>query len=156
MADAIIVLARGINLDGSLPPDPCSRVRRAAAMKGYAIKLGVKAADIVEDTKSKDTLGNVYFTKKDICEPNGWRELMVVASDEHMPRVQYLFKKLYGPLYRIVYEVSDRVIDDDKYISESKHELESLIATKKALDYIKDGDDKTIGEIMRAKHPAYS
>lgn len=151
-------VARHIVMSGasSFHLDKTPHITEASAMKNYAIKLGVKSGDVLEEAYSRDTIGNVYFTKTEICEPNSWQEIAVVASEEHMARVQYLFKKIYGSRYRIVYEASDRVIDDNKYKAELRHEKESLLATKKALDHVKDGDDKTVEDLMRANHPAYS
>lgn len=186
MSDVIIVLGRGINDDGTLPVDPCSRVRKAAdlykerrapylvmsgawtyhfdispnraestAMKNYAIDLGVPGGSIIEESESMDTIGNVYFTKKNICEPRAWKNLTVVASGEHMPRVEYLFRKIYGPEYNFQFEISERVIDDAAYTKELKHELNSMTVTKKWLDSFEPGDDETIWSLMRTRHPAH-
>lgn len=123
MSDVIITLGRGVESDGSLPPDALSRVRKAvelfnngvapliimsgaysyhshqpplkleaAAMKEYAQSLGVPNSKIIEEVESKDTLSNVFFTKK-IAEHMNLHSLTIVASDEYMPRIKYLVKK---------------------------------------------------------------
>lgn len=186
MADAIIVLGRGVNPDGSLPLDPQSRVRKAVelysqgvadtivmsgawtyhesttppasescAMSRYAKSLGVSEEVIIEESESKDTLGNAYFTKKRICGPRQYRHLVIVASDEHMPRVRYVFGKVYGDAYEIEYVESERVLDDDAYDKEVIHEQRSMQLSKKFLDSVVDGDDAAIWELMSTKHPAY-
>lgn len=186
MADVIIVLARGIQEDGSIPEEARSRVRKgvalyrsgnamnvvmsgswsyhfdiapprteAAAMKEYAEELGVDSDFITEETQSKDTLGNAYFTKK-ICERNRWRDIIIVASDDHMPRVKYLFNKVYGPRYNLNFEESERVLDEDSYKKELIHEESSMRVTKKWLDGLSPGDDQSVWDLLQSKHPAYS
>jgi uncharacterized SAM-binding protein YcdF (DUF218 family) len=187
MADAIIVLGRGINEDGSLPIDPQSRVRKAVelykqgtapviimsgassyhfdinperteskAMKEYAIELGVSDLAIIEESKSKDTIGNIYFTKKDIAEPRGFRRFQIVASGEHMARIKYLFEKIYGPTYQLEFIESDRVIDDVAYSKEVEHESKSMAATLRWLENVSPGDDEAVKELMNTVHPAYA
>ena len=192
MSDVIIVLGRGIKEDGSLPPDPRSRVEKAVelyrkgiapliimsgawtyhfaiqpkwseatAMKKYAVELGVPAGAIIEESKSMDTIGNVYFTKKQIgelgraSEQGEIKNITVVASDDHMPRVRYLFEKIYGPAYRLDFVVSDRVIDDASYVKELQHERNSMAITHQWLDVMTAGDDATVFALMVTRHPAY-
>jgi uncharacterized SAM-binding protein YcdF (DUF218 family) len=187
MSDAIIVLGRGVEENGTLPPDPKSRVRKAvelfnkgeapfivmsgawtyhadmkprhseaAAMKMYAISLGIAAESTIEESDSKDTIGNVYFTKKNIFEPRGWHSITVVASDEHLPRVQYLFHKIYGPQYAFQFVASERVLDDNAYAHEVAHEQQSSAITKQWLGSLEAGDDESLWQLLITKHPAYS
>lgn len=187
MADVILVLARGIHEDGSIPDEAKSRVRKgvelynqgaskhlvmsgswtyhfdiapprteAAAMKEYAVSLGVDPDNIIEEAQSKDTLGNAYFTKKKICETNGWKDIIIVASDDHMPRVKYLFNKVYGPDFSLNFEVSVRVLDEIAYKKELIHEESSMKITKVWLDGLSPGDDQSVWDLMQSKHPAYS
>lgn len=187
MSDVIIVLARGVEQDGSLPPDPMARVRKgvelykakvapviimsgswtyhqdvspsrteAAAMKDYAVSLGVPEATVIEETKSKDTLGNAYFSKKDFCEPRNWHNIVVVTSDDHLERSQYIFTKVFGPEYVIKYEVSERIITDEQYAKERKHEVNSMTILKQWIGGFADGDDAAIWHLMSTRHPAYS
>jgi len=127
----------------------------ARAMREIAIAYGVPRKALIEETESKDTLGNVYFTKTRICAPNDWHHLTVVASDDHIPRAQYLFKKIYGPEYTIDFAESKRVLDDDDYAEELQHENKSLEITRQGFDHVTDGDDQTIWQLMHEHHPAY-
>jgi len=186
MSHVIIVLGRGIEEDGSLPPDPKSRVRKTAelykngvaplvvmsgawtyhfdihptrseaeAMKEYAIELGIPESAIIEESKSMDTIGNVYFTKKDIVEPRGFTNIAIIASEDHMPRVKYLFEKIYGEAYELEFVVSERVIDDASYEKELVHENNSMAITHRWLDSVNSADDAAVWKIMTTKHPAY-
>jgi uncharacterized SAM-binding protein YcdF (DUF218 family) len=127
----------------------------STAMKNYAIELGVPSDHIIEESKSMDTIGNVYFTKKDVCEPRGWKSLAIVASDEHMPRIEYLFRKIYGPEYSFEFEISNRVIDGIAYQKETEHETSSMKVTKQWLESLELGDDEAVWNLMTTIHPAY-
>jgi len=127
----------------------------STAMKNYAIHLGVPASAIIEESKSMDTIGNVYFTKKNICEPRDWKDVTVIASDDHMPRVEYLFRKIYSPKYTFQFEINEPVIDDSAYAKELEHEGSSMAVTKQWLDPLEHGDDKMVWKLMSTQHPAY-
>lgn len=125
----------------------------ASAMKKCAIELGCNPDDITEESRSTHTLANAYFTKKLICEKNGWYDLVIIASDEHMKRVQYLFKKVFGTSYRLEFIESDRVINDEQYQKELEHEKSSMEMSQKWLDEIKDGDDDAIQRLVASNIP---
>ncbi len=184
MINTLIVLGRGINKDGTLPPDPVSRVKKAvelyrsgvgqhiimsggyshtlvnvpmqseaAAMRLYAESLGILSNNILVEDYSTHTLANAYFTKKLFCEPNQWQNIIVVASDEHLERAEYTFKKVYGPLYSFQFIASDRVISDEEYARELEHERASMKLTIEWLDVMEDGDDESIRLAVLAKYP---
>lgn len=71
----------------------------ARAMMDYAVSLGVSKRSILLEEKARTTLGNAYFTKKDVLEPRGWKNLAVVTSDFHVPRSDYIFRKVLGRAY---------------------------------------------------------
>ena len=185
MKDAIIVLGRGIKKDGTLPPDPCSRVKKAAelyeqgaagyiimsggysfhldeppamseaeAMKKYAVSLGVPSDSIIEESQSSHTIANAYFVKKYICEPRKWTKLILIASDEHMPRAAYIFRKMFGADYEIDHVVSDRVLDDSEYNEALVHERASMARSKKYLEPVAPGDDQKIRELVLSLNPS--
>lgn len=125
------------------------------AMKEYAVELGIPEQAIIEESKSMDTIGNVYFTKKDIIEQKGFKNIVVIASEDHMPRVKYLFEKIYGEAYNLKFTISERVIDDASYEKELAHESNSMAITRQWLDSLKPGDDAAVWKLMITKHPAY-
>lgn len=127
----------------------------AQAMKEYAIKKGIPGSAIIEESKSKDTIGNVYFTKKDIVEPRGFRDITIISSEDHMPRVKYLFQKIYGDTYILRFVTSRRVLDDAAYEKEMAHEYNSMAITRAWLDSLTPGDDVTLWNLMTTIHPAY-
>lgn len=124
-------------------------------MKVYAEELGVPSENIVCEDESMDTLGNVYFTKMHIAEPNGWCALTIVASDEHLPRARYLCEKICGDEYEFEYRESERVLSDADYAKELVHEQDSLATTRKWLGEVENGDDIEIWRLVQLTHPAY-
>lgn len=73
----------------------------AQAMKDYATSMGVPEDIIHLEESARNTLGNAYYIKKDVLEPNGWNNIAVVTSDFHVPRSQYIFEKILGSGYEI-------------------------------------------------------
>ena len=74
----------------------------AQLMKEYAISLGIPESSILLEEKSKDTIGNAHFTKTDFAKPRYWRNLAVVTSDYHVPRVKLVFGKILAPSITLV------------------------------------------------------
>ncbi len=129
------------------------QISEAQAMKALAVSLGVPEASIIEESKSTHTLANAYFTKKLFCEPNNWRSLIIVASDEHMPRIEYVFKKMFGDEYMFSTVNSDRVLSDEDYAKEIIHEQRSMELSKKYLEPVTNGDDETIKGLALSINP---
>ncbi len=125
----------------------------AQAMKDYAEQLGVDSKDVMAENESTHTIGNAYFTKKRFCEPQNWHSIVVVASGEHLPRVQYLFGKLFGTLYHFEFVESKRVLNDKEYAKELAHEQDSMARTQKNLDSVDNGDDSAVRAIFVANLP---
>lgn len=127
----------------------------ARAMQEYAIRSGVPESLVFVEERSKDTIGNAYFTKKDILEPRGWKHIIVITSAFHMQRTQYIFNKILGSLYTIKYipalDGESEDIDKNK-----KQEERTLAVFKGLVEDIADGDDDAIEKLMYTKHPAYA
>lgn len=79
-------------------------VTEADEMRRYAISRGVKGEAILKEEESRDTVGNAFFTRKNVLEPNGWKKIIVVTSDYHVPRARMIFKKVLGKKYLIKFE----------------------------------------------------
>lgn len=130
-----------------------NEVNESKSMKNYAVKLGIDPKNILIEDKSTHTLANAYFCKKTFCQPNDWKDIVVVASSDHMPRVKYVFSKVFGPDYNLTYQKSRRVISRIKYLRELLHEIASMRLTRKWLNSIADGDDEAIRNIVLKKRP---
>jgi uncharacterized SAM-binding protein YcdF (DUF218 family) len=190
MKDAIIVLAGGINPDGSLPDMPKERIdgalrhfhnkessvlimsgrygfwldwkkeiptrTEAEAMKEYAVSLGVPTEAILLEEKSKDTLGNAYFTKVDILEPNNWKSVLIVTSDFHYERTRYIFDLVLGDGYDTEYEVTKTNVPFLKMEALKAQEVATIAILKTIIGNTQRGGTEAIASILSTKHPGYS
>lgn len=190
MKDVIIILAGGINNDGSLPDLPKSRVdcgiqhfrngdarvlimtgkygfwldwqkqipprSEAEAMKEYAISKKIPSDSILTEQESKDTLGNAYFTKVNILEPNNWKNILVVTSDFHLERTKYIFDLVLGAEYSITYDTVKTMLPPEKITSLEEQEKKTIAILKETIGEVSPGDTKAIENIIFTKHPGYS
>lgn len=65
----------------------------AAVMRALAIKLGVEAARIIVEDRSRNTFENAVYSGR-IIGDRGWRRVIVVTDAYHMPRALYVFRRL--------------------------------------------------------------
>jgi len=70
-------------------------VTEAVAAAKYLMSKGCNAQRIVTESFSRDTVGNAYFARVIHTAPAGYRRLLVVTSDFHMPRVKSIFEHVF-------------------------------------------------------------
>lgn len=181
--DSVIVLACGINEDGSLSSDPKASVDIAA--------------DLYETNQTKHIIfsGNLSY-KADITPPRSESDAMIAYAQEiglpsdslfqeneskdtlgnaYFTKVQYLIpmrlRKLaviLGPnhsLERVKY-IFDKVLGGGYDVTFFEHnanqegqperEKKSLDVLKEWLDRVPNGNHEAVYQIMLAKHPGYS
>ncbi len=114
-------------------------ITEAAAMIPILLDYGIPKEDIFLEEESKDTIGNAYFCKKLLIEPNNFRKIVIICEDFHVKRVEKLFKLIYGKGYII------DIIAVPTYESEetSVGEEEESILTRQLqfLSSMKEGED---------------
>jgi len=180
--DAIVVLGGGSKRNGELQIDSKIRIRKAvklfergeadkmilsggytkpmvseaAKMMEYAIKISdhVQKKDVVLEEKSKDTIGNAYFTKQ-VMKRKGWRSVIVVTSSFHVPRSELAFRKTFGKKYKInfvgsVYSPKLFLVYVLIGIERKFYEMTKLFFKK-----VKSGDDKAVAKKLKEYHPEY-
>ena len=128
----------------------------AAAMKEYAITLGVPEKSILMEEKSTDTIGNAYFVKVDLLKPHKWKNIVVVTSEYHIARSRYLFHKICGSGYTIEFVSSNNGIPPKDLPEKVALQKKLLALAKKLLDSVQEGDDETIKKLLYTKHPGYA
>ena len=165
--DAIIVLAGGISKTRELSKNSQERVKKgvelfkqkkapilimsgtrneAQAMRDYTQTLGIPGKNILLEEKSRDTIGNAYFTKVQYLKPRNFKKFIIVTSDYHIPRVQYIFRKVLGSKFEINFEgVVSNISPENKSFNNANEKI-SLLMTKFWVWNIKDGDDEKILE----------
>lgn len=146
----VIILSSGWSYALEKPP----KITEAQAMKQYAIRFGATENSILLEEYSRDTAGNAYFTKIKILKPNSWHKVIVVTSDYHEARSEYLFRKILGPAYMIT--MVSTPSEPEMRGPRDSHEAKSFALAKEWLDPIQDGADEAVWNIMSTKHPAYS
>ena len=65
-------------------------VTEALAMKNYLVKNGVSKDKIIMEDKATTTLENIIFSKKIITDKNSKGKVLIVTSDYHLFRGQFI------------------------------------------------------------------
>lgn len=146
-----IIVSGGYSLNwdklGMIPP-----TTEAEEMKKALVELGVKAEDILKEDKSKDTIGNFYFTKSLYLKPRAYKKILIVCTDFHMFRVRFFAKKILGTDYSIRFKSTpSECFKDNNFMKIQKNIFRKQ---RKVLDGMKDGDEN----FLRGKlyfHPFY-
>lgn len=128
----------------------------AQAMKEYAMSLGIPEEAIIEEEDSKDTVGNAYFCRLNIIDPNNWKKIVVVTSEYHIPRTKYVFEKVMGADYEIEFVSVDSQLDPEALTARVVKEAKTMELVKEWFDPIASGDMDAIRNLMYTKHPGYS
>lgn len=146
--DTCLIMTGDISYKSNFKPS----ISEAQAMKDYAISLGVPSDKIFVETESKDTLGNLFFTKQNLLLPLGITDITTVRGpNQSNERIRYLANKVLGVEYDY------RLIEPDiERPDEQEREQKSLALAKKWLDSIPNGDMNAIYALMRGKHPGYN
>ncbi|MBX4196752.1 YdcF family protein [Candidatus Pacearchaeota archaeon] len=126
----------------------------ASLMEKYAVeKLNVPPTSILLETESLDTVGQAVFTKLSVVKPRDFRTLQVVSSDYHMPRVEQIFRKVYGDAYTIGFQgMKTELVSDPAIIEREKRSLDSFLDTFK---HVTPGDDLNIVRALFVRHKIY-
>jgi len=130
-----------------------SSITIADAMKKYAANNHkIPYCSIITETKSRDTVGDAVFTKKNIISVKTWRNLLVITSDYHVIRTNEIFTYVYGKQYSI----RVRGAITNKKDEQSDNEKKSTNAFHETFLGIKSGDDRSIYKCLCEKHPFYN
>lgn len=73
----------------------------AACMRDYAIDSGIASSVIMLEEESVDTLGNFYFTKKNILLACNWFNVGIVSTPWHVFRSEWLAEQVLGPEFEV-------------------------------------------------------
>jgi DUF218 domain len=79
------------------PLDATGRaILEASAGGEYLLRRGVEPDRIFLEAASWDTIGNAYFARTIHTGARGWRTLLVITSEYHMPRTEAIFRWVFG------------------------------------------------------------
>jgi uncharacterized SAM-binding protein YcdF (DUF218 family) len=131
-------------------------ISEAESMRNYALSLGIHAEQIFLEKKSKDTLGNAYYTKIDFLEKNAWRDIIIVTSDFHIDRTRFLFNTVLGPKYTLEYVSVPTDMSQEQRDSFESAEKITIDVLKNMIGSIQPGNTKIIEQALFTKHPGYA
>jgi uncharacterized SAM-binding protein YcdF (DUF218 family) len=126
----------------------------AEVMANYLRKVGFK--NIILEPNSRDTVGNIYFSKLIANTHPEWKNLLVVTTKGHKFRSRWLFKQFFGPRYSVKYLEVPTLTG---HFGSKKRQLYEKFVTgqyKKMFGQTKLGDDKSIYKILTTSHPAFT
>lgn len=126
----------------------------AEVMKNFLVKKGFR--NILVENKSRDTVGNIFYTKQILSKNPGWKNILVVTTRGHRLRSEWLFKTIFGSAYSFKYLEAPTLTGN--FGTKKRKEYENYVVGvyKKMLKGIKPGDDKNILKRLKQKHPAFS
>jgi hypothetical protein len=184
-ADVIVALGGGVGVDGEAAAATLARAGRAVAlyrsgraprivmsgaygmfdlappraeatvMAQLAVAAGVPQGDVYAEARSRDTIGNVWFTKP-LLHQHGWHRVIVVTSGWHAPRVRYLTHLIWGPGYVVAIEP----VRDEQSARPPEEiavwEAGLLAVSRHWFATIQPGDDAAIAAVLAREHPIYA
>ena len=112
----------------------------AEAMAQYLEKNSIPQNNILLEKKSKDTISNAYYLKKDIFIPNKQRSAIIITSHFHLQRVKYIFNKIFGLKYKLKFISLKEHLNKNEEKRVIKHQKQLLTIIKKILSPIRSGN----------------
>ncbi len=125
----------------------------AEAIKEYLLDLEVPEKKIFLERKSKDIVGNAYYSKKTYFIPQKEREAKIIISELQVQRVKFVFKKIFGKDYNLkFFPVTTPIENREKRKKIQRREKYLLRKTKKMLKEMKPGNHNFLkGKIYKFK-----
>lgn len=150
-------IARTISLSGKHSARVVYETTHAQAQIKYLSQRGVPLEKMFFEEIACDTAGQAFFIKRDILKPQGWKSILVVTSDYHVPRTKEIFNHILGPEYTIGYAESKAAFQSIPFwnLIRQIKEKRSLRTFLNMFGNIRQGDDEAISKIMFEKHKLY-
>lgn len=127
------------DLKGIKPP-----TTEARELKKVLVGLGVSEKSIYLEERSRDTIGNFYFSKKCYLEPKGWKKIAVVCADFHDERARALAKKILGVGYELKF-----VATPTKWVGDREVRKVQVETMRKQLEFLDSLGEDLDGELER-------
>lgn len=115
-------------------------ITEARKMSEYLVKNNIPKRNILLETRSKDSIGNAYYLKKNVFIPRDEDKAVIITSTYHIERVRFIISKIFGHNYQFEFHpVKEKfTAEEEKQIIKRQKEL--LLKTKEILANMKDGD----------------
>jgi uncharacterized SAM-binding protein YcdF (DUF218 family) len=124
-------------------------------MRDYAIDLGIPPSVIMLEEDSVDTLGNFYYTKKNILLACNWFNIGVVSTSWHVFRSQWLAEQVLGPDFDVTGYTSENPEGwgASEIQTSETYNRELLDKTQELLSGITPGDHEAITSFLGSAPP---
>ncbi|MEX0307177.1 MAG: YdcF family protein [Ruegeria sp.] len=132
----------------------CPRMIGTVMAEELQAVYAIDSRQIVVDTNSRDTVGDAYFLRRNVIIPMRIRDLVVVTSDYHVERTDFIFRSFFptGLELNVVGAVSGSLGDEAVLLNEKK----SLTAFEKTFATVDFADDRQVCKALSTKHPFYN
>ncbi|MBI2045174.1 YdcF family protein [Candidatus Pacearchaeota archaeon] len=124
----------------------------ASLMKKYAIEMGVNSEDIIEEGLSRDTAGQLIFSKIGIIDAVGVKKIIIISHEYHLPRIKSEANFIFGNEYELSFL---GVAGPDERNGGAELERKSLEAFIRTFKGIKCGDSEKILSRLLEQHNFY-
>ena len=124
----------------------------AEAMKNYFIENSSIKSEIYLSMKSRDTVGDAVFLKRDFNFLLQNKSINLITSDYHCDRAQLIFDFVFGCKQEVI---AIPAISKRNKIS-TTHEEDSTRAFLKTFKSVTQADEKAIYERLKLQHPYYN
>jgi len=114
--------------------------RECDALANLLIDQGVDPAKILKESRSQDTISNLYHLKKGLLIPRNMKRLLFVVAEFRIPRLEFLCEQILGPDYTIDFEP----IQSEP--SASYNEPQTFKMQKEFLEPIKPGEHEWLAD----------
>ncbi|MDQ3065076.1 MAG: YdcF family protein [bacterium] len=108
--------------------------RECDVMTDYLIMRGVPVSKILKETKSKDSISNLYYLKTEILIPKSFKNILFITADFRIPRLEFLCQRILGNEYSVDFETVTAIP------SSSYNEPNTFRVQKDFLEPMQDGD----------------
>ena len=126
----------------------------AERMKQYAISKGTPRKNILKEEDSMNTIGNAFFTLKNILKPRKWNKILVVTSDYHLTRTKFIFQHVMKK-HKIEFVASKTIVTAKERKEIEKREKKLFTFTKDFAKLIPIGELAVIEKFLFDRHPLY-
>src|SRR6185295_8666306 len=127
----------------------------AIEMQKELIKAHIPPEKIIIENESRDTITNIYNTKK-ILEAKECYDIIFVTSSFQEEKLHYLCQKILGSKYKVKYAIANNGLSKEDLAKQIINEKEALEKYKKIFKDIEDGDDEMVRQVLVTnKHPDF-
>jgi uncharacterized SAM-binding protein YcdF (DUF218 family) len=122
------------------------------AVKNYLVsKHKIPEYLIAAELRSRDTVGDAYFTRINLIQEHKIKSLLVITSDYHLARTRKIFKFIYGDCCKLNF----KVVPTSNFLSKIDKEKKSLITFNETFNGTPPGDIEKITISLFERHPLY-